>query len=199
MYEWRKMTEEEREQVLTERKGRDLPWHSLPHWEYKGPVSFIFTAACYEHAPIIGKSLIRMSECEKELLTICQQYEVEVFAWCILPNHYHLLIQTDRMKEFGKAIGQFHGRSSRRWNQEDNVTGRRVWCNYFERPMKSEGHFWASLNYIHHNPVKHEYADRWQDWPFSSAHQFLEDVGRDRAVEIWRNYPVLDYGKDWDW
>ncbi|MBS1792194.1 MAG: hypothetical protein JST85_31095 [Acidobacteria bacterium] len=65
--------------------------------------------------------------------------------------------------------------------------------------MKSERHFWASLNYIHYNPVNHEYAERWQEWPFSSAHQFLEDVGRDRVVEIWHSYPVLDYGKDWDW
>jgi putative transposase len=64
--------------------------------------------------------------------------------------------------------------------------------------MKSRRHFWATKNYIHNNPVHHGYVSRWQDWPFSSVHQYLDDVGRDEAVRIWNEYPVLDYGKDWD-
>ena len=57
---------------------------------------------------------------------------------------------------------------------------------------------WAVANYIHHNPLKHGYARRWQDWPFSSAAGFLERVGRERAAAIWRDYPILDLGKGWD-
>jgi putative transposase len=64
--------------------------------------------------------------------------------------------------------------------------------------MRSERHFWTSLNYIHNNPVRHRYVERWQDWPYSSASAFLESVGRETAEEIWRNYPLLDYGMDWD-
>jgi putative transposase len=54
------------------------------------------------------------------------------------------------------------------------------------------------VNYIHHNPVKHGYAEKWEDWPFSSASGFLEEVGREQAVEFWKRYPVLDYGRGWD-
>jgi putative transposase len=54
------------------------------------------------------------------------------------------------------------------------------------------------LNYIHNNPVHHGVAERWQDWIFSSANSFLEKLGRAAAIKIWREYPVLDYGKDWD-
>jgi putative transposase len=54
------------------------------------------------------------------------------------------------------------------------------------------------MNYIHHNPVKHGYVDNWSDWLWSSAAQFLERVGRQRALEIWRKFPILDYGKKWD-
>lgn len=60
--------------------------------------------------------------------------------------------------------------------------------------MKSERHVWATLNYIHNNPVKHGYVERWQDWPFSGAKQFIEKYGREKTLEIWREYPVLDYG-----
>jgi len=64
--------------------------------------------------------------------------------------------------------------------------------------MKSERHFWTSMNYIHHNPVKHGYVKKWTDWPYSSAAKFLETVGYDEALRIWYEYPLLDYGKNWD-
>jgi putative transposase len=58
--------------------------------------------------------------------------------------------------------------------------------------IKSHRHFWASINYIHHNPVHHGYVGHWQDWPWSSATRFLEHVGRERALHIWREFPILD-------
>ena len=54
------------------------------------------------------------------------------------------------------------------------------------------------MNYIHHNPVRHGYVTRWQDWPFSSASDYLEDVGKEEASRVCLDYPVLDYGKEWD-
>ena len=198
MYDWRKMDDDEREKVLAARKGRKLPWHSPPHLEFEGEVSFIITAACYEHAPIIGKTPERLAKCEKDLLGICESVEAKVFAWCILPNHYHLLIRTDNIKRLRKELGQYHGRSSRSWNKEDNQQGRKVWFNFFDRNMKSANHFWATLNYINNNAVKHGFVDRWQDWVFSSARKYLKEFGKEKAESIWRKYPVLDYGKDWD-
>ncbi len=91
-----------------------------------------------------------------------------------------------------------HGRSSFVWNGEDEARGRHVWCNCPETFRKNERHFFSSLNYVHHNPVLHGYADRWQDWPWSSATQFIERVGRKHAAALWRNYSIVTYGADWD-
>ena len=139
-----------------------------------------------------------MTECEESLLQVCRHFCQAIYAWCILPNHYHLLIRTDSVKELRHELGRFHGRSSHDWNGEDAARGRKPWHNCFERLIKSERHFWASLNYVHHNPVHHGYVRRWQDWPWSSAEEFLEQVGSERAAEIWKQYPILDYGKKWD-
>lgn len=198
MYQWRKLTEEQRKDALRERKGRGLPWHSPPHLDFAGPVTFIITAACFEHTGIIGKTPDRMADCEQRLIEACEKVEAQVFAWCILPNHYHLLVRTDKIKELRREIGYFHGLTARIWNIEDDAAGRQVWFNFFDRDMKSERHYWASLNYVHHNAVHHGYAGRWQDWPYSSAGRFLEDAGRENAARIWNEYPILDYGKDWD-
>ena len=67
-----------------------------------------------------------------------------------------------------------------------------------ERYMRNDAHFWATMNYVHNNPVHHGYVERWQDWPFSSAQEYLAEMGREFAEKTWREYPVLDYGKGWD-
>ena len=70
--------------------------------------------------------------------------------------------------------------------------------NGFERKIKSERHFYASLNYVLNNAVHHGYVENWQDWVWSNAKQYLEKTGREKAVKIWLAYPILDYGKKWD-
>jgi putative transposase len=192
------MSEAERAAVMVERKARKLPWHAPPHFEYAGEQRFIISASCFEHKSIIGASHERMLECENALIAICRALEVYLYAWCVLPNHYHLLVRTDAVKVLLAELGKFHGSSSFRWNGEDGSRGRKVWFRAVERSMRSLAHYLATLNYIHHNPVKHGYTSKWQDWPYSSAAEYLEKVGAEKARGIWFEYPILDYGKGWD-
>jgi REP-associated tyrosine transposase len=198
MYKWRRMTEEQRVQAMKERRFRHYPQHSLPHWNLDGEHQYLVTSACYEHALIIGKHSKRMTDCEEKVLEACREHALEIYAWCILPNHYHVLVKTSNIGDLRKALGKFHGRSSFAWNGEDDKRGRQVWHNCLERAMKTERHLWASLNYVHHNPVHHGYARQWQDWPWSSAADFLARVGREKAAEVWRAYPIKEYGQKWD-
>jgi putative transposase len=192
------MTESERKSALQLRQARNLPWHTPPHLDFEVAKQYLVSATCYEHASIIGKDAERMTDCESDLLNICRDFCSRVYAWCILPNHYHVLVRTERIKELRESIGLYHGRSSFNWNGEDQSRGRKVWYNCFERPMRSERHFFATLNYVHHNAVHHGYVTCWQDWPWSSAREFLEKTGRAKALEIWRRYPILKYGQKWD-
>lgn len=140
----------------------------------------------------------RLACFESALLDAVREPITRIFAWVILPNHYHFLAETEHPLEVISALGKLHGRSSFRWNGEESQRGRQVWCNVAETAMKSERHFWASLNYVHHNPVKHGYVEQWQDWPFSSAARYLEETGREEATRLWKEHPIADYGKGWD-
>lgn len=198
MYYWRKITDKQREYVLEYRRLHRYPKHSPPHFDAETECQYIFSATCYEHNRIIGINDQRMSECESDILSICRDLAIVVYAWCILPNHYHLLLKTDRMKEFRKQIGLFNGRTSYKWNGEDDARGRKVWHNCFERKMRSERHYFASLNYVLNNAVHHGYVAKWVDWPWSNAAEYLAEVRRERAIEVWEKYPILDYGAKWD-
>ena len=121
-----------------------------------------------------------------------------VIAWCLLPNHYHVLVQTDNVLRVLWELGRLHGRTAHAWNGEESKRGRQVFHRAVERAMRSDGHFWATLNYVQHNPVHHGYVQLWTDWPWSSAREYLAAVGRQEAERRWRAHPVRDYGKAWD-
>ncbi len=197
MYNWKNLTEEQKNEIIKTRKIQKLPWHSPLHID-SGDKNYMLTASCYNHEHRIGFTYNRMQEFEASLLKVINEYSSEIFAWCILPNHYHVLIRTSKIKELIANIGKLHGRISFLWNKEENIKGRQNWHGIAETVMKSKGHFYASLNYINNNPVKHCYVTKWADWNYSSAEIYLNKVGREKVLKIWNHYPLFDYGKNWD-
>ena len=198
MYFWRKLSNAQRQDALEYRRLHRFPKHSPPHFDTEASACFLITAACYEHKHVIGKTPERMTQSENEILQICKDNSESIYAWCLLPNHYHVLLRTSIIKALRKALGQYHGRSSYLWNGEDDSRGRQVWHNCFERRMRSERHYFATLNYVLNNARHHGYVTRWQDWPWSNANEYLGSVGTETAAKIWREYPILDYGDKWD-
>ncbi|HNR30007.1 MAG TPA: hypothetical protein PKI11_03875 [Candidatus Hydrogenedentes bacterium] len=191
------MTPKERADALAHRRANRWPWHSPPHVNL-GPGAYLISASCFEHRAIIGESPERMAIFEDALCEMLYQHARAVYAWCVLPNHYHALVETAGVEDVAWQLGRLHGRCSRFWNLEEGCVGRKTWFNCTNRAMRDDRHFWATMNYVQHNAVKHGYVDRWEEWPYSSARGFLQEVGRDEALRLWREYPILDYGKGWD-
>ena len=196
-YVWRKLTPDQRTELLAWRKQRSFPWHSPPH-ALGGHGAYHLTAACLDHASYIGYSQERMESFCDALIAAITPVTTGIHAWCVLPNHYHLLVSTRDLRSLIWALGKLHGRTAFNWNKEENARGRKVWYGAADRSMRGDRHFWATANYVHHNPVRHGYVQLWQEWPYSSAQEFLAGVPREEAERIWKQYPLKDYGKDWD-
>ncbi len=134
----------------------------------------------------------------QDLLSVFAEYATRTYAWCLLPNHYHALVKVPNILKLLHQLGQLHGRTSYVWNGEEKCRGRKVFYRAVDRAMLSERHYGATLNYVHHNPLHHRYVSRWDEWPWSSASDFLAQTGTDEAERIWRAYPLRNYGKGWD-
>jgi putative transposase len=196
MYEWRKMTKEERKQVLRDRMDAGKNWHSPTH--FKKGEWFHVTAACYEHRPLIGKSEARLERFTRDLLRVFRMPFAESRAWCVLPNHYHVLARLFVQARVRQELGRLHGRNSHQWNVEEDRTGRKCFHRCLCKEIKSEAHWWSTLNYIHHNPVKHKLVDTWRDWKFSSARRYLAETPRQTVCAVWKEYPIKGMGENWD-
>ena len=198
MYRWRKMSDAERSSLLEARRLKQQPWHSPPHRAGNHSCQFLLNGACYEHRFYIGSTADRMEAFSQSFLEMLGEENVMIHAWCVLPNHYHFLIETPAILSLLKSVGKFHGRTAYQWNGEDAQRGRQIFYRAVEREMRSERHFWSSLNYVHHNPVRHGYVTKWMDWPWSSAGDFLSGISSIEARRIWREYPLMNYGEGWD-
>lgn len=196
MYEYRKMTPKERQQVVEERKARGLPYHAPPH--YRGIAGkYLITAACYEHKPIFDAPDLLSLLQEEILVRLSAQVQCE--AWVFLPNHYHISIDTPDLSLVSEILRKGHSHLATTVNGLQKQRGRKVWYRFTDRIIRNESHYWATLNYIHYNPIKHGYAEKMSDWPWSSVHEYYETWGEEKLKDVWGKYPVKDYGKGWDW
>ena len=160
MYQWRGLSNDERAELLAARKQNKLPWHRPPHWKHEEPARF-HLSACYEHAPVIGRSPERMDAFANDLLSACIDGRAHLFAWCLLPNHYHLFGLSIRSREIHPCARQTTWRHFAGLEHRGAVDGAKDFARVADRHIRSEGHFWATMNYGHHNPVHHGYVDRW--------------------------------------
>lgn len=196
MYEYRRLTPEQRCEVVAQRLARGFPPHQPPH-PVKHARYYILTAACYEHKRYIN-TLERRQQLLDMLFEQMIHHGVNMLAWVILDYHYHMLVDMDDFDVLGGIFKQIHGRLSYEWNKADNAKGRKVWYRYYDRGIRSERHYFTTLNYIHYNPVKHGLSTSPYDWSWSSVHWYLQHHSREWLRDVWREYPVRDYGKGWD-
>ena len=168
----------------------------LPPHCSEGMHTYLLSAACYEHRELLARP-DRMSEFAQALLGVEDDLGSTVHAWVILPNHYHIVAETD-LHVYRRWVGRLHNGKSTQWNREDGTAGRRVWFRFTDRWIRGAGHYYATINYVHANAVKHGYAMQADEWPWSSVHEYIHQVGLEALEEWSRKYPSLDYGRGWD-
>lgn len=196
--DYKKLTPAQRQEIVAARQARGYSLHaSTPLYRPEG--CHLITAANFEHAMIMASSE-RKTEFERLLLEAFQKAQAEVIAWVVLPNHYHILANIASLEVLAPELKSLHGATSRQWNIEDGQAGqRRVWFKYTDRLMRNENQMEQAFNYIHFNPIKHEYVDKFGEWPWSSYSYYEETLGEAWLQEHWqKNIPQDDFGKEWD-
>ena len=124
MYEYRKLTPAERTELIEHRRARGYPPHSPPH-PVRDQSLYLLTATCYEHACHMEAQRRR----QQVLDALFEQFTsggMEIHAWAVLPNHYHLLVHVIEFQVLGGIFRSVHGPTARYWNLEDSAPGRKV-------------------------------------------------------------------------
>jgi putative transposase len=106
-----------------------------------------------------------------------QKYSLEnlvsVIAYCLMPNHYHLLLRQDGEKPAGNVPQSIFNSYSKAYNLKYQHSGTLFEGRFRAKPIRSTGHLLHLCRYIHANPVKDGLVADPADWSWSNYPDFI--------------------------
>lgn len=106
----------------------------------------------------------------------CAANGVSCWAYCLMPNHVHLILTPTTAEGLSRAVGEAHRRYTAFFNARARVTGH-LFQGRFASVAMDEAHVVAALRYLAFNPAPARLASRPEDWPHGSVAAHL--AGRD--------------------
>lgn len=111
---------------------------------------------------------------------------VAVYAFCVMPNHFHLVIRPSGDADLTRFMRLMTIRHSKRWHRRRKSKGSgAVYQGRFRAfPVQTEHYFYAACRYVEANPLRAKLVERAEDWPWSSLYQRARNGGIPK-LEAW--------------
>lgn len=137
------------------------------------------------------------------LVNACDSAQCEIWAYCLMPNHVHLVVVPQKEDGLRKLFAEAHRLYTCMINFREGWRGH-LWQERFHSFVMDERHLMATVRYVELNPVTAKLCLNAEDWPWSSAraHIMRED---DELVTVrpmlqrvqdWRDYLIQEEGID---
>lgn len=97
------------------------------------------------------------------------KYYLDVWAYCLMPNHIHLLVVPQNEEALSSGVGLANQVYTRYVNRKYFRSGR-LWQNrFFSCIVDTDEYLWSVARYIENNPVKAGLSKNAEDYRWSSA------------------------------
>ena len=106
---------------------------------------------------------------------VCSHYKWVCHAYCLMSNHYHLLIETQD-GNLSKGMRQLNGVYSQIYNQRHNLVGHVFQGRYQAILVEKEAHLMELSRYVVLNPVRARMVDHVEQWKWSSYRAMIAKV-----------------------
>ncbi|MCC7386261.1 MAG: transposase [Deltaproteobacteria bacterium] len=123
----------------------------------------------------------------------CRSFGVEIWCYCLMPNHVHLILTPSTEDGLARAVGRTAESFSRIVNAREDWRGH-LWQGRFSSFPMGESHLLAAAKYILLNPVRAGIVDRPEHWIWSSVHAHLEERCRRDVIDV---APLAERISDW--
>jgi REP element-mobilizing transposase RayT len=172
-------------------------WHSrgyLPHFDSAETIQFVTFRLADSLPRAIAKAVAQLpdslAEADRRLdgglgscwlrqPSIAQVVEEAVLhfdgqryrllAWCIMPNHVHVVVEPIQGGRIGSIVHSWKSFSAKQANHVLGRSGPFWHRDYFDRFIRDEGHLARTIEYVENNPVKAGLVTTTAEWPWSSG------------------------------
>jgi putative transposase len=169
-------------------KKSEAVWPHAPLHRLAEAGVFMVTAGTYRKLHHFG-TRERLDVLQRGLLQVCRNGGWRLEAWAAFSNHYHFIAASpgtaDNAASLSRLLGQLHTKTSAWVNRLDETPGRKVWHNFFETKLTHEKSYFARLNYVHQNAVRHGLVRVAADYPWCSARWFKRTATKAQIATIY--------------
>ncbi len=121
----------------------------------------------------------------------CVKNSVSVIAYCLMPNHYHLLLRQDGDSPAGNVPQSVFNSYSKAYNLKYSHSGTLFEGRFRAKPVQTTSHLLHLCRYIHGNPVKDGLVADPSDWPWSN---YLEWIGDRKGRLVDHEFIRMQFG-----
>ncbi len=109
------------------------------------------------------------------------RYPVDLLAFCLLPNHWHMVLRPRKDGAMGRLIGWVTATHTLRYHAHNHtVGGGHVYQGPFKSfPVQDDEHFLTVVRYVERNALSAGLCRRAEDWPHGSLHRWAKKCDRD--------------------
>ncbi|BCA78386.1 transposase [Desulfuromonas sp. AOP6] len=121
-----------------------------------------------------------------------ERYPITLFAYCLMPNHFHLLVRAEKGEELSRCMQWLMTSHVRRYHRHYGGSGH-VWQGRYKSfIVQQDNYLVTAARYIEANPLRAGMVDEAQNWPWSS---YCESSG-EKERQITAPLPTL-YNLNW--
>jgi putative transposase len=124
------------------------------------------------------------------------KYGLEIWAYCLMPNHVHFVGVPSRQESLAKTFNTVHMQYAQYFNRKRNATGH-LWQGRFFSCVLDERHLYAAIRYVEMNPVRAGIIQAPQDYPWCSAKSHMVAGAEDQVLSgrCFLTETVKDWGQ----
>jgi len=139
------------------------------------------------------------------MLKFAKDYKIIIHAFCLMTNHYHLLIET-KQTNLSKAIQFLNDKYAKYFNKKYARTGHLWQGRYKSYPLFDDAHFWIVVKYIERNPIKANMVENVEHYKYQSYfqwknkyryyHLLTDSMIFDMTLKEYTEYICSDFNSD---
>ena len=139
------------------------------------------------------------------MFSTIEGFPVEVYSFCLMPNHFHLLIRPREAQGLSKWLQLFMTKQVRLYHKRNRTSGHLWQGRYKLFPVQKDPFLEVVMRYIERNPLRANLVSKAEDWKWSSLWRRVKNESEGLGVPSalseedwvsWVNKPMTDQELD---
>lgn len=134
----------------------------------------------------------------RQLNSYFKPARVNLLVYCLMPNHYHLLVELSKPAGFSNLMRSFTTSYVKSFNKWNNRVGHLFQQEFQPKLIDTDEYLAHVCRYIHLNPLQANLVQNPREWKYSDFTQWISDNEKKGSRRIQLRDELIGSGKDYE-